>query len=267
MLRNATHIIHNAWNVDFNLPFSSFIPSLKASHNLVCFAAEGHQRLMFISSVGAANCCKDSVPESLVDVKCAESMGYARSKLVAEHIFSSSPVPATIVRVGQIAGPVQREMGEWNKKEWFPSLMISSKHMGMMPDLGAMQNVDWLPSDELGDILVEMLFSEGDSIGVLHAVNPNPRAWSEIWAETEERRRGEALAHVPLNDWIARLKTETDLERYPSLKLIGFYEALLGDERPRFSTSRSRGASRKLDMQRGIQGGWIDKWRGQWMRD
>lgn len=256
MLSSATHVIHNAWNVNFNLAFSNFIPNIRSCRILISLAAASNQTLLFVSSVGAANFHKDAeVPEALVKFSSAEPMGYARSKLVAEHIFASSSVPTTIVRVGQIAGPVQHEQGLWNPTEWFPCLMISSANMGMFPDLGAMQNVDWLPSDKLGDILVEMLFS--DANGILHAVNPNSRPWTEIWSET-----GGKL--VCLKDWLSELKTKSDLEKYPALKLIDFYEGLLDSSRPRFTTEKAKKASPKLATQGHIRGAWVTKWAERW---
>lgn len=57
--------------------------------------------------------------------------GYGESKLVAERILNEaalrSGIQATVCRVGQIAGPVLQghESGEWNRKEWLPSVSAS----------------------------------------------------------------------------------------------------------------------------------------------
>jgi thioester reductase-like protein len=52
--------------------------------------------------------------------------GYSASKLVCELILEDavalSGVKATVVRVGQIAGPVKRQHGMWAKREWIPTV-------------------------------------------------------------------------------------------------------------------------------------------------
>ena len=53
-------------------------------------------------------------------------MGYGESKYVAELLLEAgaekSGVPTVICRVGQLAGPVTKKGGMWNKQEWLPSV-------------------------------------------------------------------------------------------------------------------------------------------------
>ena len=55
-------------------------------------------------------------------------MGYGESKYVAELLLEAGAdkcgVPAVICRVGQLAGPVTKEKGMWNKQEWLPSVSL-----------------------------------------------------------------------------------------------------------------------------------------------
>ncbi|KAK1948791.1 hypothetical protein LY78DRAFT_687363, partial [Colletotrichum sublineola] len=53
-----------------------------------------------------------------------------------------SGVPTAVVRVGQIAGPTLRD-GVWNRQEWLPTIIASSKYLGVLPgDLGNMSAVN-----------------------------------------------------------------------------------------------------------------------------
>lgn len=57
-------------------------------------------------------------------------MGYGESKYVGELLLEAgaekSGVPTVICRVGQLAGPVTKKGGMWNKQEWLPSVSVSS---------------------------------------------------------------------------------------------------------------------------------------------
>lgn len=169
LAREATHIIHNAWPVIFNLPLSAFEPQLQACFRLIELAHASPNRVTttFMSSVGAANNWSHihdgPVPETaLTDFRVAEPMGYAHSKQLAElllaHAGQQLDLPMTVCRVGQIAGPVTSENGMWNVNEWFPSLLLSCNTLGRVPSsLGAMDCMDWIPVDLLGAMLAEVV--------------------------------------------------------------------------------------------------------------
>lgn len=123
--------------MDFNLSLASFEPHVRGVRNLVDLAYKGSNenktvRILFTSSVGVANNHQTShqaaIPEEPITDWSAAGSGYGESKLVAERILSEaslhSGIQATICRVGQIAGPVLQghESGEWNRKEWLPSV-------------------------------------------------------------------------------------------------------------------------------------------------
>ncbi|KAH8110855.1 acetyl-CoA synthetase-like protein [Phellopilus nigrolimitatus] len=134
MQTSVTHIIHNAWRVDFNVAVTSFEPNIRSVRNFVDFALGGHgaapARVLFISSVGVfSNYAKDerALEEPLATPDTAIGAGYTESKWVSEHILQvaseKTPLSASVVRCGQMSGGPS---GAWNTHEWFPSLVKSS---------------------------------------------------------------------------------------------------------------------------------------------
>jgi len=283
----ATHVIHNAWPVNFNLPLSSFEPQLEACCQLLTFARSAHnfKELMFLSSVGVANDWsnhfEEDVPErSIENISVAEGMGYAQSKLLAEQLLQQGAqemnVPVTICRLGQIAGPVEFEQGTWSRNEWFPSLILSCKALGKMPQtLGAMEYMDWIPVDRLADMLVEVLSPDAQEqdkrARYLHFVNPQRPRWSDI-ANSVAASIDRDIKIVPFDEWVSCLNAviERDEEAaaadIPALKLLDFYQHI-GDKRTRrpvFSTDVAQGQSAALRDLPEVSLQWIQQWLRQW---
>ncbi|CRG91279.1 Mediator of RNA polymerase II transcription subunit 12-like protein [Talaromyces islandicus] len=152
-LKKTDVIIHNSWKVNFNHRVEAFEGThIEGVRQLVDFSLESpkHPHIHFISSIGTIGMpgTKISVEVPFEDPETVIRQGYAESKFISERIcaFAStfSGVPTTIHRVGQIAGPTT-EHGLWNKQEWLPSLVATSKTLGKVPtELGNMP-VDWIP--------------------------------------------------------------------------------------------------------------------------
>ncbi|KAL8769234.1 MAG: hypothetical protein Q9209_004735 [Squamulea sp. 1 TL-2023] len=172
LLNNVTHIMHNAWEVNFNLSLKSFeTPHLVGLRQLIDFSARSMYgvSILFISSISSAMDYSVNhngpVPERIIsDASAALPIGYAQSKHIAERVLSNASkiagIPTILVRVGQVAGPIDtsRNGGCWNKQEWLPSLIASSKYLGRVPDsLGPNDVIDWIPVDVLSGVLVELL--------------------------------------------------------------------------------------------------------------
>ena len=55
-------------------------------------------------------------------------MGYGESKYIAEQLLekatTTSGISTIVCRVGQLAGPVVKVGGVWNKQEWLPSVSL-----------------------------------------------------------------------------------------------------------------------------------------------
>ncbi|KAF9870587.1 hypothetical protein CkaCkLH20_11893 [Colletotrichum karsti] len=170
--RNADVIIHNAWKLDFNHKVESFDSvHLRGTHDFIDLALSSQRQphLLFVSSLSAVgnwaaiHGAAIPVPE-IVPRHCNVAMpiGYGESKHVAERMISAAVTEAglhgSILRVGQIAGPLAADGGEWHRTEWFPSLLQTSKAMGCLPD--SMGTIDWIPVDVLSDIIGDIVLGE-----------------------------------------------------------------------------------------------------------
>ncbi|KAM3424644.1 hypothetical protein BST61_g6632 [Cercospora zeina] len=165
---------------------------------LVDFSAHSKYGAMifFVSSVGAVSSLRQAqgadgrprpVPEGPIGDWSAASMesGYGQSKLVAERILATAAkeagIPCAICRVGQIAGSSPGE-GDWQRNEWLPTLVVSSRNMGCLStSLGSFNNVDWVPIDLAAKIVLDFvghaarkLLDSPNQPKVYHAVNPRP---------------------------------------------------------------------------------------------
>ncbi|KAM0716820.1 hypothetical protein Q7P37_007623 [Cladosporium fusiforme] len=168
----VTHIVHNAWPVNFNLALHAYEDQISTCFRMIELAhsAKHAVHTTFISSVGvASNWTHGPVPEApLEDFRVAAPMGYAQSKLVAENLFTTAvsrlEMAVSICRIGQIAGPVRSVRGQWNTQEWFPSLLKTCATLRKIPScLGAADHIDWIPVDTLAVSLVESVL--GPTLG------------------------------------------------------------------------------------------------------
>lgn len=301
LVSEATHIFHGAWQVNFNLPMSSFRSQLDGCYRLVELAnrCTKHIAMTFISSVGAANYWAykhdGPVPErALSDFAIAEPMGYAQSKLLAELLFSDAnkrlEIPVRVCRVGQIAGPVKSEHGAWNSNEWFPSLMLSANALGMLPEtLGAMDRIDWLPVDLLGDMLIEMISRKPAATSApvgspengmpvqaaefFHFVNPHHVKWSDIVSELAAHMRPQPQV-VSYDTWMQALikSSGQDADKVadvPAIKLLDFFQDIgrCDAKRPIFSTSLTEQACPSLQNCGPVSVTWMKQWMKQWGLD
>ena len=159
-LKSVTHIIHNAWPVNFNFHLSSFEPHVKGLCHLVRLALlnAGTIRIMFTSSIAVASRYSPpfsstfpsssssssktpivQVPEIPLAATHPAPLGYAQAKWVCEQLLESvnqlfgSAVRASVVRLGQITGTIDK--GAWNEREHVPLMVRTSQSLGVVPDL------------------------------------------------------------------------------------------------------------------------------------
>ncbi|KAM0421219.1 hypothetical protein ACHAPT_010939 [Fusarium lateritium] len=302
LLKRATHVIHNAWQVNFNLSIWSFESQIAGISNLIQFCSEVRNtvHVCYISSIGVATNWSDThigpVPEALVQDAAAASTGYGASKMVAENLLhqaaSSDVLRLTVCRVGQMSGPVLKgsDHGIWNPKEWLPTLIKTSSEMRALPeDLGSMDNIDWVPIDLAAHIISEMVFDSNaqDQIGpqFFHVVNPNTIRWQSVLPLIQERLQKHNNLPVDIlsfNSWVRKLRNTSGnmspvsedgvSQGINGLKLLEFYESIrlpdrIGDEDvPVRSESRWRlGQSLRASSKLRVLEGVSDKWVGMWL--
>ncbi|KAL8802393.1 MAG: hypothetical protein Q9200_006593 [Gallowayella weberi] len=240
LLHSVTHILHNAWQVDFNLPLESFDEHLLGVRHFIEFAAEStrHAHIFFISSVASVlNGASDTVEEKVFnDFNMAQPMGYAESKHIAERLLYraglESNVSSTICRVGQIAGPIY-SAGIWSKREWLPSMIASAKYLGCIPSyLGPMDRIDWVPIDQVSQVAVELFtMNRGPATPttqVFHLVNPSETYWPELLPVVQDYLGSDVRA-VSLAEWVQKLRESLfcveAVDRNPAAKLVDFFGA------------------------------------------
>ncbi|KAL4894674.1 acetyl-CoA synthetase-like protein [Aspergillus ambiguus] len=299
---SSTMVIHNAWPVNFNMPLASFDAQLVGVVNLIkfCSSATKSPRLFFISSISSVMGHQSEtkvVPERVIATNNPGPNGYANSKYVAEHIISQAAqtnlVRASIVRVGQVAGAI-RTAGAWNRAEWFPSMVLSSLHIGALPETigGVIDRIDWVPIDSLASILTELALGEKSSHydgvpEVLHVVNTNPVAWETMrsWlVDTLSQDCCTRLETIPFESWFKRVRQDAEsfrhsegiaddelesiLQKNPAANLLGFFESMASVSSPIedvFDTRLTREKSQTLRTLVGVQREWIEKWVNEWL--
>ena len=303
LLANTTHVLINAWPVDFNQPITFFIPQFHGLRQYIdfCTCSPNQPPILFLSSISAAMNSLSPVPERiLTDFASPAPMGYAQSKYLAERLLDTahqtSGVRSSICRVGQVAGPVMakhvRAGGMWNKQEWLPSLIASSKYLRKIPaTLGPNEVVDWIPVDVLSRVLVELLLREEKTVSgmpdqaneklgaqsptaVFHALNPHSTTWRALLPTILSSWHGPSPPEiVPLHAWVASLRTSaaanSDVSANPALKLLDFFERLAAAEEEeeagvRFETTKTVQASTALAGLEAVSGEWMEGWMRQW---
>ncbi|GJJ07102.1 putative secondary metabolism biosyntheticenzyme [Clathrus columnatus] len=208
MLTKVTTIIHNAWQVDFNLALSSFEPMICGVRKLIDFALSSKMnkppKFIFISSLRAWT-ASSTVPEApLNDTKLVNIIGYGESKWVAEQILDraaqETDLCPLIIRVGQLSGGKE---GKWNPKEWLPTLVRTSKKINGLPDNNSM--VSFLPTHVAASAIIELRKIPNRFV---HLVHPRPIHWHEMINHISEYLN---LPIIPYSEWFERVESLSTL--------------------------------------------------------
>ncbi|KAG9126234.1 hypothetical protein FRC07_004314 [Ceratobasidium sp. 392] len=300
--KSVTAIIHNAWQVNFNLALQSFEPSIKGARNLLDLAfsstaSSGPPRFLFTSSISAAGFGKPGAHLNEVYVNpedAANGIGYGQSKFVTEKILESARtagLETCVVRLGQLTGDTKS--GSWSTTDWVPSIVGSSVSVGCLPTLTG--DVSWLPLDIAARSVVDACTSRGDVMPpIIHSSHPHPVEWSRlfsIFAQTLKSRNNDTqpLPLVPFREWNQRVTTvastfvgsESDrYRRFPSTKIQSTIEGMvqadeelqlqgtkLGAESggtARLDTSKAEGLSEALKNAPEIGQEHVEKWVKYW---
>ncbi|KAI9709750.1 MAG: putative NRPS-like protein biosynthetic cluster [Bogoriella megaspora] len=302
LLQHTNVFIHNAWAVDFNLSLESFENTHVAGvRHVVDFslASPFRPHIVFVSSISSVGSYRDSasVPEVLFeDDTVALPQGYGESKQVATRILSIAAercgVPVSIVRAGQLGGPAS-EKGVWNKQEWLPSLVATSKAIGRIPrTLGNFNTVDWVPIDVAAEVLLDLVRTRSTdqqmqplfrtksgrqtqqqpACDVFHVVNPKTVGWEKLVPAVQNfyAESGGPVEAVDFGRWIDELKslpmTKEEAESKPGMKLLDFYEALNaeGGGLPGLETRHTEDCSQAMRTLQPVDKNLIENWCRQW---
>ena len=93
-----THVIHNAWKVDFNQSLKSFEPLVAGTRKLVdtCYEFDHPVTILYSSSISVAlgwSAKQGMIPETPIpDPALAAGMGYGSSKYIVEHVSYSCAI-------------------------------------------------------------------------------------------------------------------------------------------------------------------------------
>jgi thioester reductase-like protein len=297
--KTVDRIIHNAWPVNFNQSVASFEPHIRGVRHLIDFAASATKQvsITFVSSVSTVENWPDpAVPipeESLSDFALAAPMGYAQSKLVASMILDRaeevSGVRRNVVRVGQIAGP-RGEKGEWNRREWLPSLVRSSVYLGLLPkELGALADMGWAPVEDIAGSVLEVSgvgavkdssVDANEKGGYFHAVNPTKPGWEGVILPALREFYSERITReVPLTEWVQELQksaestAEADIQKNPGVKLLDAYrlaaskgaaEGVEGLGAAGFATDLTEKVSETMRRMEPVTKDLMKRWCEQW---
>ncbi|KAF4618223.1 hypothetical protein D9613_011591 [Agrocybe pediades] len=240
---SLTHIIHNAWPVDFNLSLISFESSIRGLRNLVELSLSSSHptppTIVFTSTIGMLQnhdpSPAKSIPETPIDAEVAVGNGYTEGKWVSEEILryasTHTDLNSIVVRVGQLSGGSN---GSWNVVEWLPSLIQSAQAVGCLPTED--KDVDWIPVHLAAKAMVDYrrAGSPGSS-SLVHLVHPQPTPWAKLASIAAQEL---SVPLVSYTEWLQKLEgtvtqngesaemTVESLKAIPALRLLDFYRVV-----------------------------------------
>ncbi|CEN59746.1 hypothetical protein ASPCAL02190 [Aspergillus calidoustus] len=217
-----THIVHNAWPMNFKMHVSSYEFQFRALQNLLLLArgAYAHQqgirrpRVLFISSISVVGRYGKLTGETIVsetpigDFRAALDLGYAQAKLVCEKIIErarsdfGAEIEVGYVRVGQIAGAAQK--GFWNADEHFASLVASSEAQGQLPAIRG--TLSWLPVDLASAALADIIFNPDTLELAYHLENPVRQPWNEVLDILASELDVDKHNRRPMAEWVEEVR-------------------------------------------------------------
>lgn len=177
------------------------------------------------------------------DASNSDSLGYSRSKWVAEAIcVRASPLLAQIgarmkiARIGQLTG--NTSTGVWNMSEAYPLMLSTVYELNCLPRIP--DKLDWLPVDEAAQAMIEIASlaqaggksssPEGDDCTIYHVLNDAAAAsFTDLlkWLHESTNRQFDI---VEPQKWVKALE---GLEQHPAKALLGLWNrAYCGEGEP-----------------------------------
>lgn len=291
MAATVSCIVHAAWDVNFAKPLRTFedqftwlISLLQLAHQAT-FAGQKRVSFHFCSSIASVG----QIPEPSDSEKLsmspqdATSIGYSRSKWVAEQICRNACEDSNLVyegldihvlRIGQLCGDAID--GIWSKREAIPMLLSTNDIVGCLPRQNS--EVDWLPVDTAAQSVLEIIAStDGNKerekfqplnssasetssnikavpFYLYHVVNPQPGpAWNQM-LEWISEDKGSKFQVVDGRVWFHRIaQTLQHPEvKHPSKPLLPLWSQAYGQDNAEaiqsktFESARARSSSPTL---------------------
>ncbi|KAI4123683.1 MAG: hypothetical protein LQ338_005147 [Usnochroma carphineum] len=204
----VTHILHNAWPMDFQRTLDSFEGQVHAVRNLLDLAQDARNtqkgrkpKLIFLSSIAVTGRCPEKLvfEQRLSDPSSTVPMGYAEAKWVCEEVLACATqsmgdkVEPVIIRIGQLSG--SSTTGYWNPTEHLAAIMKTSHDIAALPALqgasspmlilqytwaNSCQAFSWLPVDVAAKVIREISFADRCQNRYYHVENPVRQSWSHL---------------------------------------------------------------------------------------
>lgn len=289
LVQETSFIIHNQWQVDFNLSLESFEPHMAGVRDLIELSTQSPKKppILFTSSISTLNNWtlkhpNEKVPErAFHDFTIPAAMGYGESKYISERLLEIATekcgLSAAVVRVGQLAGPVVKD-GVWSKQEWLPSIIASSKYLCKIPQtLPSMDTIPWVPVDLTARIIVELLLSNLSPTPSTpffknyNLVNPHAANWSSLIPTITHSLSSptSTIEPVSFETWLEALRATAarteDVKKNPGIKLLEFYGGMeAGVEEAVLETRETEERSATMRGLKPVGEEWMRIWLGQW---
>lgn len=252
IINTVTHIIHNAWPVNFNLSFQSFeAQATRPTHNLISLTLRSNLRpkptFTFVSSIATVLNVGSKVLEKPYSWKCVGPMGYGQSKWVAEEILAAAAGHGLhslrVARLGQVVGDTR--LGRWKTSEAYPAVVQSALTVGALPLIEAASDGVvhdehfWLPADVAGAAIADVALchrEEPDNpsvpVSYFNVSSAVPMKWNSDFAPAVKEylsQHGIPCELVPQREWLRRLElSDPDVTRNSPRKLLDFFRRRYG---------------------------------------
>lgn len=222
----VTVIVHNSWQLNFNLSLASFEPHIAGTRALIDLASEctHDAAIIFTSSIAAVSGplpTGGATLEEDYDLSLSVGGGYGESKAVAEHLLWRASVERGLrvanIRIGQLCGSTTN--GAWAPTDWVPAIVQSAQVLGCLPSL-PYATISWLPTDIAAQSLLEMRRAIR-SRHVFHIVHPRVSLWDDALGAVAKELNVDLM---PYEEWLGRLQeSSAPAEKLPALKLREFF--------------------------------------------
>lgn len=254
IINTVTHIIHNAWPVNFNLNFQSFeSQAIRPTHSLINLTLRSNVRpkptFTFVSSIATVLNAGTEIQEKPYPWDCVGPMGYGQSKWVAEEILAAAARSGNglesvrVARLGQVVGDTR--LGRWKTSEAYPTVVQSALTMGALPLIEAGSDGVthdehfWLPADIASAAIADVALCDDDKqdsspvpVSYFNVSSAVPMNWNRDFAPVIKEslaQYGIPCELVQQREWLRRLEeSDPDVERNPPIKLLEFFRGRYG---------------------------------------